>query len=196
MQLRHPHSHGYGLDCIEVTYLNGTQMTPEAKKRARLISPKIPAMLLAGLGVFVVALVIWAMLAGERKKQETKPFVSYTRLMGVAEACDEYKHQRGEWPNSLSQIISFKPEMVDWAKDDWGRYVVLVPYNKSLGYGKVISYGRNGRPGGGADLDREIEVRFPIEVNFIWNKEEGVSLKFQTWTNWYRYEFSQPTNSD
>ena len=67
--------------------------------------------------------------------------------------------------------------------------------DKSLGYGEVISYGRDGVPGGTSDSS-DIKVRFPVRLNFAWNKQQGIILKYQDWTNWYRYEFAEPTNSD
>ena len=101
----------------------------------------------------IVGLFIFVQIAEERDLQESKPFITYTRLVAVASDCDEYKAKYGFWPSSLQQLIAFKPELVDWAKDafgrgddKWGRYVVLVPYNDSLGYGKIISYGRDGKP--------------------------------------------------
>jgi hypothetical protein len=135
--------------------------------------------------IFIISGIIVVLIAGvllcgrifsQRQLQEIKPFVTYSRLVGVASDCDKYKAQYGAWPNSIEQLIAFRPELIDWAKDGWGRYVVLVPYDKSLGYGKVISYGRDGKPGGsGADCD--LEVRFPTEANASWNKQQGVGLK-------------------
>jgi hypothetical protein len=121
---------------------------------------------------------------GWRERQESKPYITYTRLMDVALDCDKYNVQYGVWPNSLTKLIAFRPELIDWAKDAWGqnddglwgRYVVLVPYDKSLGYGEVVSYGRDGKPGG-TGLNSDLVVRFPTEVNAAWNKQQGEGLK-------------------
>ena len=41
--------------------------------------------------------------------------------------------------------------------DAWGHALVLQPFDPAKGYGAIISYGRDGRPGGtGADADIEI----------------------------------------
>ena len=103
--------------------------------------------------------------------------------MGVASDCDKYKGQHGEWPTNLTQLITFRPELTDWAKDAWGkgddvwgRYVVLVPFNEKLGYGEIVSYGRDGKSGG-TGLDRDLIVRFPSESNADWNKQQGEGLK-------------------
>ena len=75
--------------------------------------------------------------------------------MFVATGCDEYKNQKGVWPTSLAQLHTFRVDLNDpWTKDAWGSNVVLIPYSSSLGYGEVVSYGRDGRAGGiGADRD-------------------------------------------
>jgi len=58
----------------------------------------------------------------------------------------------------------------------WGSDFLLVPYKESLGYGEIISYGRDGKPGGtGADSD--LVVRYPSEINAAWNKQAGLGLK-------------------
>jgi len=96
--------------------------------------------------------------------------------MGVAQACDKYEDQYGSWPRSIEQIISFKPEMVDWAKDAWGRYAIVIPYDKGLGYGEVMSYGRDGKSGG-TGLDQDLIVRFPVQENVKWDEKVGEPLE-------------------
>jgi hypothetical protein len=55
--------------------------------------------------------------------------------------------------------------------DAYGRIVILVSYNQESGYGELISYGKDGKPGGDNKYDRDIEIRFPIntETNAQWN---------------------------
>jgi len=131
----------------------------------------------------IVAPLIYLRVTVERDLQESKPYITYTRLVAVASDCDKYKTNYGVWPTSLEKLIAFKPELIDWAKDawgqgddKWGRYVVFVPYDASVGYGKIISYGRDGKPGG-IGLDRDLELRFPSEANADWNKQQGAGLK-------------------
>jgi len=131
----------------------------------------------------IACLFIWGWIARTRELKEIRPYITYTRLIGVAQACDKYKEQYGVWPNSLAQLRVFRPEMSDWAKDSWGqgdnvwgRDVVLVPYDKSLGYGEVISYGRDGKPGG-SGADQDMIIRFPCEANTNWNEQVGAGLK-------------------
>ncbi|HVM62943.1 MAG TPA: type II secretion system protein GspG [Verrucomicrobiae bacterium] len=113
---------------------------------------------------------------GSKELEDIKPWVTYGRLMYIAPRCDLYKAQNGVWPDSLAQLLVAHPELKDWIEDGWGHDVVLVPYNQTLGYGLIISYGRDGKPGG-TGADRDIEVRFPTEANAAWNKEQGLGLK-------------------
>jgi Type II secretion system (T2SS), protein G len=130
----------------------------------------IPIILIAGLWLFGV-------IAVRQQSQEIKPWITYRRLLYVALGCDEYKKRNGAWPNSLAQLHSFRTDLNDpWTKDAWGRDVVLIPYNEHLGYGEIISYGRDGKPGG-TDADRNLQVRFPTESNSEWNEQQGVGLK-------------------
>ncbi|MGO9246727.1 MAG: type II secretion system protein GspG [Verrucomicrobiia bacterium] len=135
-------------------------------------------MLICGtIAAFVAGLFLVGRYLGHKEMEEIKPWVTYGGLMYVASGCDKYKAQYGEWPSSLAQLVAARTEFGDpWDKDAWGRDLVLVPFSRSLGYGQVISYGRDGKLGGtGADSD--LEVRFPTEANAAWNKEQGVGLK-------------------
>ncbi len=122
-------------------------------------------------------------IAVKRDLQQSKPYITYTRLMAVASDCDKFKAQYGAWPTSLDQLISFRPELSTWARDAWragddvwGRYAILIQYDESLGYGEVVSYGRDGKPGG-TGLDADLVVRFPTDANSDWNKQQGAGLK-------------------
>ncbi|HTS16973.1 MAG TPA: type II secretion system protein GspG [Verrucomicrobiae bacterium] len=131
-------------------------------------------------GIFA-ALVAGLFLAGRylghKEMEDIKPWVTYGGVMYIAKGCDKYKAQYGEWPGSLAQLVAGRPEFGDpWGKDAWGRYLVLVPFNPSLGYGQIISYGRDGKPGG-TGPDRDLVVRFPTDANADWNKQQGVGLK-------------------
>jgi hypothetical protein len=135
------------------------------------------------IGGLIVAFFLYVQITLKTERQQIKPYITYTRLLGLASDCDKYKDQYGEWPKSLEQMIAFRPELTDWAKDAWGngdnmwgRYIILVPYDNTLGYGEVISYGRDGKQGG-AGLDRDMVVRFPAEANDAWNRQQGEGLK-------------------
>lgn len=129
------------------------------------------------LVLLIAGLFVWGHLSSDREQQEIKPYVTWTRLMYLAEGCDKYRAQYGVWPASLAQLQTGRPELVDpWDKDAWGRQVVFVPYDKSTSYGELISYGRDGKAGGAGD-DRDLVIRFPCEANTNWNAQIGAGLK-------------------
>jgi hypothetical protein len=72
------------------------------------------------------------------------------------------------WPGSLNELLaaaghpplSFQPEAHGLRTNDvWGRALIYLPFDRSLGYGAVVTYGLDGKPGG-KDLDLDIEIRF------------------------------------
>ena len=71
----------------------------------------------------------------------------------------------GRWPTSATELVTNSMGVIfiypsPPARDGWGRQIVYEPYTTNTGYGRVASYGRDGRPGGvGGDAD--IEFRFP-----------------------------------
>jgi hypothetical protein len=124
----------------------------------------------------IACLFIWGGMVHKRELEAIKPWGTYRRLLYIAEGCGKYKAQTGAWPGSLGQLLAGRPELNDpYDKDAWGHEFVLIPFNESVGYGEVISYGRDGKPGGDG-ADRELEVRFPTEGNTNWNKQEGAGL--------------------
>ncbi len=125
----------------------------------------------------ITGLFLLGWIASHRQLKEIKPYITYTRLMYLAGGCDKYQAQYGKWPDSLAQLQSGRPELVDpWDKDAWGREVVLVPYDKSLGYGEVVSYGSDGKVSG-TGANRDLLVRFPCAANTNWNEQMGAGLK-------------------
>jgi hypothetical protein len=131
-----------------------------------------------GLTVLSLAfcLFLWSWTRAEREKQIIKPFVTYARLMNLGFACDTYKEKRGSWPRTLAELVEFQPELSPpWSTDAWGKDFILIPCQESLGYGQVISYGRDGKPGGDG-LDRDLVVRFPCKPNETWNAKQGEGL--------------------
>jgi hypothetical protein len=124
----------------------------------------------------VVGLLLLIRFSVVRDLQESKPWITYSRLMYLAAGCDKYRAQYGAQPHSLTQLQTGRPELVDpWDKDAWGREIILVPYSESLGYGQIMSYGRDGKPGG-TGVDGDMAVRFPTQANAEWNKQQGVGL--------------------
>lgn len=108
--------------------------------------------------------------------QEIKPFQTYYCLMNIADGCDWYKERFGKWPDTLAQVTTGRPDLADRSTDSWGRIFIFVPYKESAGFGEVISYGRDGKPGGTGD-DRDLEIRFPTDLYTNWNEKEREGLR-------------------
>lgn len=97
--------------------------------------------------------------------------------MFVASGCDQYRLKYGSYPTSLAELHDLREDLsAPWTQDAWGRDLKISDFDKSRGYGSVISYGRDGKPGGNGN-DRDLEVRFPIATNEEWNKNIGNGLK-------------------
>jgi hypothetical protein len=87
-------------------------------------------------------------------------------LWSLVTAARSYYIEYQQWPKSLSDLTDNPKKMpfIDWAsgeenKGGWGHPVIYVPFDESVGYGSVISYGRDGKLGG-RGTDEDIEVRF------------------------------------
>ena len=91
--------------------------------------------------------------------------VTRVQLANAGIACDVYLAEFGEPPASLDDLVHNRENIVlmEWGKsgpnDAWGNPIRFKPYDASLGYGSVLSYGCDGRPGGKGE-DADIEVRF------------------------------------
>ena len=87
------------------------------------------------------------------------------RLATYAAASSSFSNQMGRWPTSEVELVSNSAGLVfvepppPW-RDAWHHVIAYEPFTTQAGFGRVISYGRDGKPGGsGADAD--IERRFP-----------------------------------
>jgi hypothetical protein len=113
----------------------------------------------------------------QKMRERIKPWVTHGRLIFVASWCDTFREQRGVWPKSIQELRDFTAYLRGSSiQDAWGRAFILTPYNDSLGYGNLISYGRDGKPGG-IGQDRDMEIRFPTNTWEKWNRQEGIGLE-------------------
>ncbi len=131
-------------------------------------------------GIFfglILVLSVWIRIARVRYANSIKPYTSYDHQLFIAKGCDQYKEQYGKWPASFEELATFRIDLSDpWTRDGWGREFLLIPYDVSKGYGSLISYGRDGKPGG-SGLDHDLEVRFPTEANATSNERMGQGLR-------------------
>jgi hypothetical protein len=65
--------------------------------------------------------------------------------------------------------------------DAYENMVILVNYNEGAGYGELISYGKDGKPGGESKYDRDVIVHFPIDdkTNEQWNVQMRELVKYR-----------------
>jgi hypothetical protein len=139
---------------------------------------------------FIIALVIVGFLAGicvfrvvwdvSQSRKLMKPYLSYANLVYLASGCDDYKKQRGVWPEDINHLADFRPDLSESTTDAYGHAIMLLPYSEKTGCGELISFGRDGKPGGDNQFDRDIVIRFPtdMETNAQWNKQ--VSERFKS----------------
>ena len=104
-----------------------------------------------------------------------QPYVTYDKLHYDASKCDDYNTRFGKWPDSLAQLCSNFGTDYLATNDSWGGKVVFIPYDETLGYGELISYGHDGKPGG-TGVDRDIVVRYPLKANDDWNNQQTNGL--------------------
>lgn len=127
--------------------------------------------------VYVVNFIIRAIHANKVMVSKIPQIATYSTLLDIASECDKYEAENGRWPNSLSELQKGPPVYPsEYCTDAWGRMVIFVPFTNSPGYGKAISYGSDGKPGG-TGLDRDFEIRFPLAANKNWNDQQGDWLK-------------------
>jgi len=86
-------------------------------------------------------------------------------LVSYRAATTSFFAKFGRWPTSTTELVSNSMGIIfiypsPPGKDGWGRLIIYEPYATNIGFGRVLSYGRDGKPGGiGADAD--IEFRLP-----------------------------------
>jgi len=140
---------------------------------------KVFVAICAVFGILIITFIITFLWHLNEQKEAFKPYISYTGLVNLANGCDDYKKQYGMWPDKIEQLRQLRPDLGASATDAYNNSVVLVPYNEAIGYGELISYGRDGKPGGDNKFDQDIVIRFPpeMEANTNWNTQVGARFK-------------------
>lgn len=91
-------------------------------------------------------------------------------LKNIAIASQLYFQEYGRWPTSFGDFTN-NPQKIIFMEfeeplvlDGWKRPILYRPYDTNLGYGSVISLGKDGKPGGtGSDADLEIQFNVKNE---------------------------------
>jgi hypothetical protein len=106
------------------------------------------------------------MLVGWLRIRTPMAIVSTTaQLIAYRAATTNFFAMAGRWPTSVTELVTNSMGVIfiypsPPAHDAWGHQIVYEPYATNAGYGRAVSYGRDGKVGGiGADAD--IEQRFP-----------------------------------
>jgi len=118
----------------------------------------------------------------KKQQEKLRPHISYSKLLYLSKGCDNYKAQYGRWPTNIDQLRGYRPDLVEATKDAYGHDVIIIPYDPNHGYGELISYGRDGQPGGNNEYDLDIVIRYPSdsETNMGWNNQVGRQVELQT----------------
>jgi len=112
------------------------------------------------LTVGVLALVLWYSSRTQVASVSTR-----MTLINYRAAITNFFGTAGRWPTSMTELVTNSMGVTFiWARqpasDGWGRPILLESYNATNGFGRLVSYGRDGKPSGeGADAD--FEERFP-----------------------------------
>jgi hypothetical protein len=123
---------------------------------------------LVGVPCFFVARI------GTEKKEWHEYYISYNQIHSLLEeGVEVYKTNNGVWPADMEQLVNSNMNVSSHTRDGYGRAIILIPYSEKTGYGALVSYGKDGKPGGDNKYDRDIEIRFPkdTETNAQWNKQ-------------------------
>ena len=91
----------------------------------------------------------------------TTDYLSVLRVASIA-----FFEEAGRWPTSVTELVTnsmgiafIRPSSP--LPDGWGRQIICEPHAyQNRGYGRFLSYGRDGKPGGVGE-DADIEQRFP-----------------------------------
>jgi len=123
--------------------------------------------------VLVVSFIVWIFPRWlHARGGQAEVGYTHVALDGVVFASTNYFQIYGKWPTSLRDFATDSPQnpkhvgFLTYARtfllatgDGWQHPLVYKPFDPSVGYGSVTSYGRDGKPGG-VGQDADIEVRF------------------------------------
>jgi hypothetical protein len=94
--------------------------------------------------------------------------VAYTSvsLTGLHTATTTFHERTGQWPASLNELVTNSHNTIFYApspngfRDGWKHPFIFELYTTNRGYGRILSYGRDGKPGG-LGPNSDMELRFP-----------------------------------
>ena len=127
------------------------------------------------IGVLVCVSGVYIVWVTGKERQARTYRLSYRQLQSLLEAVEDSKSHNGVWPSNMEQIVNSNIQLSGQMQDSYGHAIILIPYSEKTGCGAVVSYGRDGRPGGDKMFDQDIELRFPTntDTNAQWNRQVG-----------------------
>ena len=115
-----------------------------------------------GLGLLLVSFFTFAELVLRPRAEHTRTTLL---LNSISAASSQFHASMKRWPNPESELVSntaavaFISPSPPW-RDAWDRLIVYEPFTTNSGFGRAVSYGRDGKPGGDG-RNADIEARFP-----------------------------------
>ena len=115
-----------------------------------------------GLGLVLISAFVFAEVVLRPKAERLR---TTQLLQSISFASSQLQASMKRWPNSESELVSntaaiaFIFPFPPW-RDAWDRLVVYEPFTTNSGFGRAVSYGRDGKASG-ADRDAHIEAKFP-----------------------------------
>lgn len=115
--------------------------------------------------LFVVGVLYWGVLPRLASSSRSPLISTRLSLNQVVGASYAYKVEYGFWPTGMvnllkvgnsNKIVFLYPQATN---DGWNHPLKYNPFNASLGYGSVLSFGRDGKVGG-VGIDADCEVKF------------------------------------
>ncbi len=70
------------------------------------------------------------------------------RMDVLALTVRKFQVQKGRTPTGLAEIVGWGRLDPSVTNDGWGRPLMFLPFDKTLGCGSIVSYGKDGESGG------------------------------------------------
>jgi general secretion pathway protein G len=126
-------------------------------RKAQKFFVAIVACVLVLMAVLVIAAI-------SKAREQARVTRTTWEIRQYANASTNFFAEAGRWPQAAEELVSnsMNLKFIDPAppwKDAWGRQIVYTPFSPSKGFGSILSFGQDGRPGG-KGLDADIETKF------------------------------------
>lgn len=118
-----------------------------------------------GVSVMGLVLLLLFVFAEFRLRPRAQRMRTQLLLNSISTASAQFQAHQSRWPTSASELVSNSAAIVfifpspPW-RDAWDRLIAYEPFTTNSGFGRAVSYGRDGKPGG-LGQDANIEVKFP-----------------------------------